>query len=266
VEQAQVSLWYQAGDLPKIEHLLTLDRGNPNHNWKKVIHQKQREPVHYQVKYFMADGREFLGKEQTIGSGQLRVNDPFSSLRTVTVVGSGDFENRIDMIFVDLKYVDEENNFTQTESFALNAEEKSRQWVFPAILQDGGTLTYSGNIRFKDGTVQSIPTTAIEGTTVIVGDVLLEQPIEVRPDLVDWTAAKLVKVSLHHEEPGLSETEDFVFKESAAETEVWKMPHKAPTNKAYSWKAQYFKADGSSKTIGAEDVTDETLVLPATAG
>ncbi|MGV9868067.1 hypothetical protein [Rhodococcus koreensis] len=266
VKQAQVSLWYQGGDLPRMEHSLTLDKENQKHNWKKVIFQKQREPVHYLVKYFMADGREFLGKEQTIGSGQLRINDPFSSLRTVKVVGSGDFENRIEMIFVDLKYIDEENDFMQTESFALNAEEKWSQWIFPAILQDGGKLTYSGNIRFKDGTVQTIPLTPVEGSTLIIGDVLLAQPIEVRADLVDWTAAKLVKVSLHHEEAGVNETEDFVFKESNASTaQVWKMPYKVTANKAYSWKAQYFKADGSSKTTGADNVTDEMLVLPATA-
>jgi hypothetical protein len=76
----------------------------------------------------------------------------------------------------------------------------------------------------------------------------------------------LVKVTLHHTEPGLDDTEDLVFKQSVTGPLTWKMPFKDKTQKSYSWRAEYFKADGSHKGTGADSVTDETLVLPATAG
>ncbi|MBO9522994.1 MAG: hypothetical protein J7518_15790 [Nocardioidaceae bacterium] len=265
VKSAQVSLWYEDNGLPRLETSVTLDKDHTEATWTKVIFQPRRQPVHYQVKYFMTDGREFEGGERTTASTELRINDPFGSTRTVQVRGFGLNDDHIDAIFVDLSYVDTVNDFTQTRSITLTKESSFEDWVFPAILADGGTLTYSGNIRFADGTVEAIPTTPVEGTTVMVGDVVLTQPIAVMADLVDFATTKLVKVSLHHVEDKLDETEDLVFKDGAPTTGVWAMPFKDKTKKSYSWKATYFKADGSNATVEGHDVTDETLVLPAHA-
>ncbi|HSX68689.1 hypothetical protein [Nocardioides sp.] len=265
VKSAQVELWYEDNGVPRMETAVTLDREHPTANWTKVIFQPRRQPVHYQVKYFMADGREFEGGERTTASTELRINDPFGSTRTVQVRGFGDFENHIDAIFLDLSYVDQVNDFTQTKSVTLTKTSTFEDWMFPAILADGGTLTYSGNIRFRDGTVEAIPSTPVEGTTVMVGDVVLFQPISVMADLVDWAVTKLVKVTLHHVEEKLDETEDLVFKDGTPTPLAWQMPFKDKTKKAYSWKATYFKADGSNASIEGTDVTDETLVLPAQA-
>lgn len=265
VKSAQVTLWYEDNGVPRMETSVTLDKENQAANWTKVIFHPRRQPVHYQVKYFMADGREFEGGERTTASTELRINDPFGSTRTVQVRGFGDFETHIDAIFLDLSYVDTVNDFTQTKSITLNQTSTFEDWVFPAILADGGTLTYSGNIRFRDGTVEPIPETPVEGTTVMVGDVMLHQPISVMADLVDWVATKLVKVTLRHVEERLDETEDLVFKEGSPSPLAWEMPFRDKTRKTYSWKATYFKADGSSASVEGADVTDETLVLPAQA-
>jgi len=221
--------------------------------------------VHYKVKYFMADGREFEGGERTTASTELRINDPFGSTRTVQVRGFGDFATRIDAIFVDLSYVDSVNDFSQTKSITLTGQSTFEDWQFPAILADGGMLTYSANIRYKDGTVETVPSSPVEGSTVMIGDVLLQQPITVMSDLVDWTAARLVKVSLRHTEPGADDTEDLVFKPAGPTTLAWQMPYKDKAKKTYSYAATYFLADGTSVTVTKDDVGDETLVLPEKA-
>ncbi|MGN6220985.1 MAG: hypothetical protein ACTHNQ_15910 [Microbacterium sp.] len=265
VTSAQVTLWYEDDGVPRLETSLTLDKDHAEARWTKVIFQARRKPVHYKVKYFMADGREFEGGERTTASTELRINDPFGSTRTVQVRGFGDFETRIDAIFVDLSYVDSVNDYTQTASITLTGQSTFEDWQFPAILADGGLLTYSANIRFKDGTVQSIPSTPIEGSTVMLGDVLLEQPITVMADLVDWTAARLVKVSLHHTEAGADDTEDLVFKPTGETSLVWKMPYKDKAKKTYSYTATYFLPDGTSASVTKDGVGDETLVLPGKA-
>lgn len=265
VKTAQVTLWYEDNGIPRMETSVTLDKEHQEHRWTKVIFQPRRQPVHYKVKYFMTDGREFEGGERTTASTELRINDPFGSTRTVQVRGFGDFENRIDAIFVDLSYVDTVNDFTQTKSITLTKASTFEDWQFPAILADGGTLTYSAKIRFKDGTVEDVAVAPVEGSTVMVGDVVLQQPITVMADLVDWATTKLVKISLHHVEEKIDETEDLVFKDGSPSTLVWPMPFKDKTKKAYSWKATYFKADGSNASVEGKDVTDETVVLPAHA-
>jgi hypothetical protein len=266
VKFAQVSLWYEDDDVQRIETSVTIDKEHDTHNWTKVIFSPQRKPVHYTVKYFMNDGREFTASEQTVGAKELRINDPFSSIRTVNIRGFGDFDNRIDTIFVDLKYVDELNAFTQTFSTALNKESTFGEWKFPAILQDGGKLTYTGTIRFKDGTVQTIEETPIDGASVMLGDVQLEQPITVLADLVDWTKVKLVKVTMVSE-TDVEDTEDLIFKQASPTPLTWRLPYKDKNKKrAYSYRAQYFPISGSPKDVVGTTTTEESVVLPETAG
>lgn len=266
VGSAQVSLWYQEGADPRLEASFTLDKEHPNHSWTKVIFAPRRAPVHYRVKYFMVDGREFEGAELTTGASELRINDPFSSTRTINIRGFGDFQNRIDTIFVDLTYSDHVNGYTQTHSTALNAASTFDDWSFPTILPEGGDLNYTANIRFKDGTVEPVPSTPIEGNTVMLGDVQLTQPIVVMADLIDFTTTKLVKVTLHYAHGDIDETGDLVFKSSVPGPLTWSFPYSDKTQKSYSWKATYFLANGTSATITTDATTEETIVLPATAG
>ncbi|WP_147355964.1 hypothetical protein [Cohnella faecalis] len=46
-------------------------------------------------------------------------------------------------------------------------------WTFPVITETGGQVTYSANIRFKDGTFEEVPTTVSDRNTIMLGDVAL---------------------------------------------------------------------------------------------
>jgi hypothetical protein len=264
VKAAQVRLWYGDG-ADRIETSVSLTKEQPSHGWTKVIFAERRQPVHYQVKYFMVDGREFDGPELTTGATELRINDPFASTRTVNIRGFGDFAGRIDTIFVDLKYVDTLNNYSQTKSVALNAGSTFDEWSFPAILPDGGTLTYTANIRYKDGSVEEVPESPIQSNTVMVGDVQLLQKVEVMADLIDFAVHRLVKVSLSTTEPGIGATTDLVFKAGATTTQSWSYPYEDKTKRALDYRITYFAADGSSTSKTVTGSTETTIVLPPTA-
>lgn len=266
VKEAQVTLRYEdaANGVPPSEQIYRIDKDHLNHRWVQVIFKPKTQPVRYHVKYFMADGREFETSVQETLSPRIFINDPFSATRTVGVRGFGDFAGRIDTIFVDLKYTDEKNKYSQSHSAALNAGSTFFDWAFPVIDAAGGKVTYSANIRFKDGTVEEIAETEAKKDTIMLGDVLLTQPVEVMADLVDFTAVKLVKVTLHYKDEanGIDETQDMVFKKDAAGAQKWAFPYKDKTRKAYSYSAAYFFADGSNKKIDPTTTTEETLVLP----
>ncbi|MFT3886764.1 MAG: hypothetical protein QM713_01180 [Arachnia sp.] len=265
VKAAQVTLWYGEG-ADRIETSASLTAESPTFTWTKVIFQERRGPVHYQVKYFMTDGREYQGQELTTGSNELRINDPFASTRTINVRGFGDFETRIDTIFVDLGYVDDLNGYSQTKSIALNAASTFDEWTFSAILPEGGQLSYSANIRYKNGTIKEVVSQPIEGSTVMVGDVQLMQHVDVMADLVDFTQVKLVKVSLRTTEPDVDKSQDLVFKDPAVTSLSWDYPYVDESKKALDYTVTYFAANGTSTSTTVTGSTDSTIVLPPSAG
>lgn len=266
VQEALVTLQYQDEDngIRPIEQVFKLDKDHLDLRWVQVIFQPRRNPYRYRVKYYMADGKEFVNDWQTGGSSKLFIDDPFSASKTVNIRGFGDFDTRIDTIFVDLKYLDDDNAYTQTHSVALTKESTFEDWTFPVVSETAGKVTYSANIRFKDGTVQQLPETAAEQNTIMLGDAVLYQEIEVMPDLVDFDAVKLIKVTLHYadEANGIDESGDLVFKKGAANSLRWSFPYKDKTKKSYDWSASYFMADGSVKKIAATTTSEKTLVLP----
>lgn len=267
VQEALVSLQYEdkENDVDLIEQVFKLDKNQLEHRWVQVIFKPRKNPYRYRVKYFMADGKEFQGDWESSGSPKLFINDPFSASKTISIRGFGDFERRIDTIFADLQYRDETNDYTQSHSVALNRENTFDDWTFPVISETKGKLTYTAVIRFKDGTIQNITETVADQGTIMLGDVVLTQNIEVMSDLIDFDLVKLIKVTLHYtdEASGIDETGELVFKKDSATTLKWELPYKDKTKKSYEWSASYFMADGSVGKIAASTTTEQTLVLPS---
>ncbi|WP_127587749.1 hypothetical protein [Paenibacillus koleovorans] len=268
VKEASVTLQYEdpGNGVALMEQVFKLNKDHPAHNWTQVLVQPKRNPYRYQVKYFMADGKEFKGDWQSSGSSQLFIDDPFSASKTVNIRGFGNFDTRIDTIFVDLEYRDETNGYMQNHSLALSKESTFEDWTFPVISDQSGQVAYSASIRFKDGTVEPIAKTFADSNTILLGDAVLYQEIEVLPDLVDFDAVKLIKVTLHYtdEAKGIDESGDLVFKKGAASSLKWAFPYKDKTKRSYDWSASYFMADGSVKKVPATRTAEGTLVLPET--
>jgi hypothetical protein len=269
VSAAQVTMQYedQGSGVDLLEETFTLDKDHTSQTFQKVIFQPASKPYRYKVNYVMNDGKEYRVDWVEGRSPHLFVNDPFSDQAAVAIRAYGDFENDIDNIFLDLKYVDEANAYTQIKAVALNKDNAFFDWTFPVINESGGKLTYSGTITKKDG---SDPDTIAEKVndptfkTIIIGEAP-PQPVEVQvlPDLLDYDQLKLVKISLHYEDAanGVSESKDVIFHKGDNTAITWQFHPKDRTKKEYQWQATYFMADGSQKKSDSVTTTEPT-VLP----
>lgn len=270
VSQVQLLVAYEdsAHGVQRFERQCTIDENNRQHTLRELILEPTRKPYTYRAKYFMTDGKEYSLAPVEGLSDRLYVNDPFSETRTVGIRAIGDLENEVDIIFVDLKYLDEENDYSQTKSVALSKSNPFDDWSFPVISPTGGRVVYSGNIRRKDGTVEEIEETLAKGDTLLVGprveDVL---EVEVLPDLIDFTAVKLARVSLEYQDQanGIDERHDIIFRQGASGSEKWSVDLKDKSKNQYRWKVTFYLVAGGSKEIDWQTTTEPTLLpeLPA---
>ena len=74
-------------------------------------------------------------------------------------------------IFLDLVYDDPANDYSVEQSVVLAAGSEAVSQPFAVLGDGGGTVRYSGTIRYKDGTVKAIDPAEATGT-IMVGDVV----------------------------------------------------------------------------------------------
>lgn len=220
-----------------------------------------------EIKYFMNDGREYVRELPEQRGQRFYVDDPFSATKVVQLRTRGDFERRIDTIFVDLVYEDEKNAYRQTTSIALSRDKRFIDWSFPVIDERAGKVTYRAMTTFKDGSSSDAGEKTLTGMTLLLGEDTATLAVKVIPDLVDWNIVKLVNLELHYADPanGIDERESFVFRKGDPDAK-WELALRDRSKSAYQWRATFFMADGSKKDAASTGpVTDEALIveLPA---
>jgi hypothetical protein len=264
VKQAQLTCFCNEGEVKKERTFVLTDKA-PSHKIRDVIFKPRTEPWTYQVKYIMKDGREITVKDGVSNGDQLVVNDPFSASKTVSIRTKGDFANVIDQLFLDFEYDDSANGYRQSQSFAFSQDgTRFTDWTFPVINEKQGTLSYTGQIVYRDGRppLQIGPKTLI-GNTVLEGEDVQQIKVDLVADLLDWDKLKLVMVKLKY----LGETTDANPDQSyklteGAQPDPWIVNVKDRTKKSYEVKAQFFpKEGGPSKTVVIPSTEDEALVL-----
>lgn len=263
VRVAQVDIRYPAGKgTPLAQQKFTIDRDRQSHRLQKVIFGEINQPYEYRVKYVMGDGKEIETGPVEEYSKPLIVDDPFSEIRSVTVRASGNLQEKVETIFVDLSYVDGKNNYRQSKSVALDMNTPAEEWLIPVIKGAQGELKYSGLIRYFDGTEEPIAETTADRPTILVGpsvrDVL---EIMVLPDFMfDNPDVRLVRVALSYSDPahGVNERKDFTFRPGDSE-QFWTVELKDKSKTDFTWKATFF-LNGSQPSVGA--TTSDLTVIP----
>lgn len=264
IDRALVTFHYEDRDVAPIEEQFQLSQSNPTHQIQRVIFEPMRKNYKYRVKYFMKGGKEFEGSELESRADKLFINDVFDGRKTVGVRGIGDFTNRIQTIFINLKYTDTKNDYVQTRSQALSAANSFFDWTFPVISETEGQVTYSATVAYKDGTSEEIFETVAETDTILLPPAV-EAFLEVMlvTDLIDWSQVRLARVTLNYNDPdqGIAVTDDFIFSPSRNVSTTWKVELKDKERDQYTYKIVYFMADGLQKTVGPVDSSDRTLIL-----
>lgn len=262
VSAAQVAIWYEDANVPRIEKQFSITKDSRKHAIRELIFQNRDKPYHYKVKYFLPGGREIDTPEKTSHSEQLYVNDPFMT-RTLSVRTKGDFDGRIDTLFLDFVYDDPANSLRQVKSFAFSKSGKRfEDWSFPVIDERAGKLTYTGNILYRDGTSAPIPEKAVTSNTVLEGEDPLKLEVEIIPDLIDWSKVKLTTIELSYEDEAnaLKLSKSFTLRKDA-KSETWSIDIKDRSRKSYGVKARFFLVDGSRKEMPPAVMTDTALVI-----
>jgi|SoiMethySBSTD1v2_1073268.scaffolds.fasta_scaffold136324_1 hypothetical protein len=265
VKTAQLTLQYEdkQNGIALIQKAYTFDKTHPEQQFLEVIFQQQNNPFRYQIKYVMKDGKEYLGDWKTTDGDTLFVNDPWSDTETVTINASGNLDE-IENIFVDLKYEDAVNRYTQTQSVVLNKENPTHPWEFP-IINQSGKLTYSGTIKYKDGKEEDIAQTEVpqDKRTIFVGPKVLGfLQVDIMSDLLDFKVIKLAKISLQYTDTqnGIDARKDVIFKAGQTDSVQWKVELKNKTKTDYQWQATFFLNDGTKTDTPLKTATDQTLI------
>ena len=163
----------------------------------KELRRRPAQPYTATIKYFMMDGREYVRELPDQKGQRFYVDDPFSATRVVQLRTRGDFERRIDTIFVDLTYDDERNGYRQTSSMALSKDKRFADWSFPVVDERAGKIMYHAIMTFKDGTSSDSGDQPISGTTLLLDEDTATLSVKLIPDLIDWSAVKLATIELH---------------------------------------------------------------------
>lgn len=264
VDWALVTFRYEDRGVETIEDQFQLTKDNTTHKIQRVIFEPMRKNYKFRVKYFMNGGKELEGDEQESRSQHLFINDVFGGRKTVSVRGVGDFTNRIQTVFLSLKYDDSKNDYVQTRSQALNASNQFFDWTIPVISETQGQVTYSATISYRDGTSDEIPETVAETDTILLPppvDAFLE--VMLVTDLIDWEQVRLARVSLNYKDPeqAVAITKDFIFSPTKKDSVTWKVELKDAQHDQYTYQITYFMTDGLQKTVGPEDTNERTVIL-----
>lgn len=265
VKQAQITVRYEDSGITPVERQFTMTAEKNTFQVREVIFKPRTQPIRYDVKYFMADGREFEIKNRKQDASQIYINDPFSAMKTVGLRAVGDLTNRIQTIMIDLVYRDGANNYTQTRTMALSKATPFFDWTFPVIDENAGELKYSATIQYMDGTVREIPETRATRATIQIGDAVADRlQVTIIPDLLDFSLVKLANVRLRYVDGDAGQDNTITFRKGDP-AKTWLINLKDKSKRDFAWSARYFMADGKRVDVPEQPGEGDTVVLEVPA-
>ncbi len=245
VPQAQVTIHYEDPDngVDPFEQVVVLDKDHRQVRFQKVVFAPTIKPFRYKVTYIMASGPQYTIDWQPHLAQQVFINGPFTNTETVNVRALASFDTELDSVFLDMTYNDAGNNYMLQRSIALNKANPFFDWSFGVIDLKAGQVSYSGVIKYRDGTSENIPLTTLPPTTRTIQIGQVRGLIKLLPftDLVDWTQVRLVEVSAHYADPanGIDKTYDWVLRKDDKPQE-YDQPLKDPTRNTFTWQATLY--------------------------
>lgn len=257
---AVVTVRYEPAAAPVIEEqfVFTKEAAEPR-ALQQVMLEPRTRPVTYKIDYRTDEGKHLVTPwRETVR--RLSVNSPFRDQRTLHVFAVGDLEDEIDSIWVDLNYTDPANDYTVTESVSLDKQKDFYEWDVPVISAGAGTISYSGRIRRRNGTVETVPTTVAETASVSVGEVVEDfRQVVVQTFRVAFTRVAAIRVVLRYGD----QREELLLRDATTKPDSWRI--EVPDKDApfvYRWSATYYLTDGTTVEVPESTSDVENLVLP----
>jgi hypothetical protein len=275
VPAVEVKLHYEdhEGNVEPFDEVIVLDKGHQQVNFQSVVFTSDIKPFIYHIKYITADGPQYSVGPRTGLPGQLFIDGPFTNTETINVRVMSNFDTLIDTVFLDLNYSDTKNSYSLQKSMALSKDKPFMDWAFPVVDISAGRVSYSGAIKYKDGTSEDVAATTLTPgqRTIKIGsddDFLHLLPIT---DLIDWTQVKLAKVDAHYVDApnNVDKSYSWVLRRDAT-PQTYEQHMVDPHQKTFSWTATLYLATTppTQQVIGPQTggnggfVVDPALAVP----
>jgi hypothetical protein len=194
------------------------------------------------------------------------INAPFDDTLSVTFVPQGQFPPT-QQIVVSTRYVDAQNNYTQSDVHAFAGLGATWKWEVRLHDRTHRAYQYKVDTTFADGSSEVGQwTDGVEGT-VLVGQVAQKiLQVDVIPALLDMTRIwKLVIVKLSYADPDHNVQQDQTFEitgQNAGAPFTWKFPIKDQSKKTYTYEVDAYGYDMTQvKKVGPLPSDSSALVL-----
>ena len=233
--------------------------------WKMFVLNPDLRTFEVRRTFFGKDSRIHEEDWQPVDDEQVVVRDPFAALE-VSVTPPHVWTD-IEVVFVDLRYEDEANNFRQEQSVTFAQGAKAEVFRVKLRNPDLRTVHYTVTFQMKDGSVVSVPESMTqERRIVIVPGMKARRVVTVRRP-ADFVARKIgtVTVDLKFQDlmAGLKFEDTIVF-DAATEVDTFEYQIVDEANDKYEYTARWVMANGLllSQDWTTSDATELTLVTP----
>jgi hypothetical protein len=199
---------------------------------------------------------------------RLIVRDPRPTRRTVQLAPAVDWR-LVAMLFVEMRYVDEDNGIDEQQTLAFfDTPEDRGPKMFSVNLVDGNRrlITYVPTFVLKDNRTITVPRSATAASTIILRtDMAGHRVVTVAVPDTDFAARGIVRIeaqlSYVHQDAGLSFADRFVFMQRG-EWRLFEFDYVAPERASYSCQVLLVFANGLTQERDLGNLNADRLVLP----
>jgi hypothetical protein len=267
--QVEVELRYEdpANHIKSAETFL-LSKDKPEATWKRFRLDAARNQYDVRISFLAADNRDVQLDWTTTDQERLVIRDPHPLRRTVQVAPAVDWR-LVSMIFLELRYLDEENGIDEQRTLAFfDTNEDRGPKTFSVNLADGRKrlVSYAPTFVLKDNRTISVPRSMTAGSTIILRtDMAGHRVVTVAPPATDFARRGIVRIEAElayaDADAGLSFEDRFTFG-SASESGLFEFDYASAAHSSYSCKSTVVLANGLVLENDLGSQGGDKLVLP----
>ena len=233
--------------------MVHLHRGNPSREYE------------YQLSYGLKGGHTITLDPTHDTTSRLTIDGPFADREDLTFTSQGVFPP-IQVINLSTRYTDQAHGYSTGTTHSFTTAAQSWDWSIPVLDKALREYEYKVDVVYADGSTKQGDWQKSSETSVNVGDVTSKMlALEVVPALLDMTKWKLVIVKLTYTDPGSGSQQEKILQftpgTDTTDPATWTIALHDEKATTYTYEVQAFGVDGSRKTAGPTNATDNPLVI-----
>lgn len=243
------------------ESVFDLSAGSPSWDYPIFVMDQAKTDVDYKLVYHGIGRQDAVQDWRTTEEVQVRIRNPFRSLRDVTLTPSVSWAE-VDRVLVDLRYADPVNAVLHEQSFELTELDAASK-VFTVDLRNPELrrVDYATTFLLKDGSQLVIPDSSTEDNRIIVSTRMKpRQVVSVRVDMTKAVALGISQtvVSLT---PGAAGGVPIVRTFTAGSTPI-EIGFEFETDPTYRYEVVFHHTNGRQRALPVVESRLPDLVIP----